>query len=171
MKPGKNHPSKGLSETTFRALIENAHEGIVLYDAKGNVRFASKSVKKVCGFNEHEVMGMSGTEFVHPDELEEAQSTFRELLKHKGKSITLIQRLRHKKGHYILCESQLTNFSHIPEINGIVSNFRDITEKKLAEDESLRVKSLLETVNKNLFEGIYMGILGTSLIYVNDAFL
>ncbi len=33
----------------FRALIENAHEGIVLYDQSGKIKFATSSIKKVVG--------------------------------------------------------------------------------------------------------------------------
>ena len=43
----KQGHSNELSETTFRALIENAHDGIVLYDYNGNIKFASSSVKKL----------------------------------------------------------------------------------------------------------------------------
>jgi len=171
MKPRKKGQSSGLSEKSFRALIENAHEGIVIYDESGRIKFATRSIKKVCGYNEHEVIGMSGVAFVHPEDLESGRESFRKLIQQKGKTLTLVQRLRHKKGHYILAESQLTNFLHIPEINGIVSNFRDITERKRAEEESAKTKRLLETINENLSEGIYMGVIGTSFLYVNDAFL
>jgi PAS domain S-box-containing protein len=65
----------------------------------------------------------------------------------------------------------LTNFLHIPEINGVVSNFRDITERKEAEQKIYQAHALLETINRNVSEGIFMGILGTKFVYANDAFL
>ncbi len=143
----------------------------MLYDVHGEIVYASKSVKKVCGYSENEVIGKSGTYFVHPDDRDQAGEAFFKLLKQPRKSITLIQRIRHKKGGYIWSESLLTNFSHIPEINGIVSNFRDITEKKIAEEKIFQSQELLQTITRNLSEGIYMGILGSKLIYVNDGFL
>lgn len=171
MKPGKKSKTSELSEKRFRALIENAHEGIVLYDVHGKIAYASKSVKKVCGYSEKEVVGKAGTYFVHPDDRDEASKAFFKLLKQPRKSVTLIQRIRHRKGGYIWSESLLTNFSHIPEINGIVSNFRDITEKKIAEEKIFQSQELLQTITRNLSEGIYMGIIGANLIYVNDGFL
>jgi PAS domain S-box-containing protein len=167
----KQGHSNELSETTFRALIENAHDGIVLYDYNGNIKFASSSIKKFGGYHESELIGRSGLEFIHPDDLENARKLFIELLDKPGKSVTVFQRLQHKKGHYFWSEALLTNFLHVPEINGIVSNFRDITEKKLAEENARQTKELLETINRNLGEGIFMGILGTKFLYVNDAFL
>ncbi len=170
MKP-KNNPKSQLSEKSFRALIENAHEGIVLYDQTGSIKFASSSVKKFGGFKESELLGKSGLEFIHPEDVDTARKAFLDLVKKPGKSVTLFQRLRHKKGHYFWSESLLTNFLHVREINGIVSNFRDISEKRAAEESARQTKDLLETINRNLGEGIFMGILGTQFLYVNDAFL
>jgi PAS domain S-box-containing protein len=167
----KKKPGDELSETTFRALIENAHEGIVLYDENGLIKFASSSVKKLGGYRESELIGRVGLEFLHPDDLENARKLFVDLLDKPGKSVTIFQRLRHKKGHYFWSEALLTNFLHIPEIKGIVSNFRDISEKKVAEESARQTKDLLETINRNLEEGIFMGILSTKFLYVNDAFL
>ena len=48
---------------------------------------------------------------------------------------------------------------------------RDISEKRAAEESAQQTKDLLETINRNLGEGIYMGILDTRFLYVNDAFL
>ncbi|HEY9047814.1 MAG TPA: PAS domain S-box protein [Ohtaekwangia sp.] len=160
-----------LSENGFRALIEHAQEGIVVYDTSGIIKFASKSVKKVCGYSEKEVMKMSGTFFVHPEDIDEARKAFRKLVKTPGKSVKLFQRVLHKKGYYIWTEYILTNFSHIAGIEGIVSNFRDITEQKKAVEQALQSRELLETINRNLTEGIYMGIIGTRFLYVNQAFL
>src|SRR5678815_1629655 len=89
-----------LSERSFRALIENAHDGIVLYDREGNIKFASSSVMKLGGYHDSELIGRSGLEFVHPEDVDAAQNAFIELLDKAGKSTTLFQRLKHKKGHY-----------------------------------------------------------------------
>ncbi|HZI25123.1 MAG TPA: PAS domain S-box protein [Chryseolinea sp.] len=160
-----------IKEGHFQALIENAHDAIVVYDSSGRIKYASKSVKKILGFNVREVVGRFGTHFVHPDDIEQTSKSFYALLKKPRKTITLFQRIRHKNGTYIWSEALLTNFSHVPEIRGIVSNFRDITEKKLAEEKIRKTKQLLETITENLSEGIFMGILESKFLYVNEAFL
>jgi PAS domain S-box-containing protein len=164
------HPNH-LSGEQFKALIENAHEGIVLYDAAGLIKYATPAVSKITGFKESEVIGKAGTYFLHPQDIAAAKKGFFDLMSQQGKSITLFQRVRHKKGHYLWSESRLTNFSHIPEIKGIVSNFRDITEKKIAEEKAKKSQDLFETINRNLSEGIFMGIVDREFIYVNEAFL
>jgi PAS domain S-box-containing protein len=160
-----------LTGKQFKALIENAHEGIVLYDEEGCIRYATPAVRNITGFKSSEVLGRSGTEFVHPDDRDAAKEGFYDVMRQRGKSVTLFQRIRHRKGHYIWCESRLTNFLNVPEINGVVSNFRDITEHKLAEEQARNTRDLVETVNRNLSEGIFMGVLNREFIYVNEAFL
>jgi PAS domain S-box-containing protein len=168
-KASKHKPT--ITESGFRALIEHAHEGIVVYDSSGYIKFASKSVKKVCGYSEKEVLGNSGTFFIHPHDVAEARKAFLKLLNTPGKSVKLFQRIKHKKGHFIWAESILTNFSHLPGVEGVVSNFRDITEQKVIAEEAFRSQELLETINRNLSEGIYMGIIKEKFLHVNQAFL
>ncbi|MBL0741749.1 PAS domain-containing sensor histidine kinase [Chryseolinea lacunae] len=168
MKQKQTHE---LNAQSFRALIEHAHEGIVIYDLKGRIRFASAGVKKIAGYQEAELLGKSGKTFLHPHDAVDAAKAFDKLLPKPGKSITILQRIRHKKGHYFWSESTLTNFAHLPEIKGVVSNFRDVTEKLKADEAAQQSRELLETINRNVSEGIFMGILGTRFIYVNDAFV
>src|SRR5690242_4075257 len=120
---GKRSKTSDASELRFKALIQNAHDGIVLYSPTGHIQFAGGSVKRISGYTATELIGMGGSDFVHPDDVDETRRRFYDLQKTPGKSITILQRLRHKKGHYIWAESRLTNFAHVPEINGIVSNF------------------------------------------------
>ena len=160
-----------LTDKQFKALIENAHEGILLYDHQGRIKYSSNSVYNITGYRQKDVLGRTGTKFLHEDDMEKASEAFFKLLKKPGKSITLFQRIRHKKGHFIWAESRLTNFSHVAELNGIVSNFRDITANKLSEEKARHTQDLLETVTRNLTEGIFMGILGQGFIYANEAFL
>ncbi len=110
----KQGHSNELSETTFRALIENAHDGIVLYDYNGNIKFASASIKRFGGYRESELIGRSGLEFIHPDDLENAQKLFIELLDKPGKSVTVFQRLRAQEGPLLLVRSTADQFSSRP---------------------------------------------------------
>jgi PAS domain-containing protein len=53
-------------------------------------------------------------------------------------------------------ECTLTNMLHDPDINGIIDNFRDVTERKLAEqlinDNELKYRSFFE----NSMDGILL---------------
>jgi PAS domain S-box-containing protein len=168
---GKRSKTSDPGELRFKALIQNAHDGIVLYTPGGRIAFAGGSVRKITGYTEREVLNMSGADFLHPDDVDEGRRVFFELQKTPGKSVKLLQRLRHKKGHYIWTESQLTNFSHVPEINGIVSNFSDVTARREAEEKMREAQEILEIVNRNVSEGIFMGVLNKRFIFANEAFI
>lgn len=160
-----------MSEKKFRALIENAYEGIVLYDKNGIIRYASPSVKNFGDYTENELLGRSGLEFTHPEDQQKTIEIFADLQNNPGKSITFRQRLLIKNGKYIWCETTLTNLLNQKDVAGIISNFRDITEQKEAEDKLKESKFLLESINQNITEAIYRNIPGEKFEYVNQAFL
>ena len=159
------------SEKKFRALIENAYEGIVIYDDQGRITYASPSIKRVAGYTEAELHGRLGSEFIHPDDIGITIDTFKEVRSTPGHSTSYRYRLRHADGSYIWSDATLTNLLNNPEINGIISNFRDMSKQKLAEDRLRETSQLLEGINQNINEAIYRSLPTGSFKYVNQAFL
>lgn len=159
------------SERKFRSLIENGHEGIVLYGADGLISYASPSIKNIAGYKEEDLLGRRGTDFIHPEEHDIVRQKFHDIVDKPGATDTHRLRIRHAKGYYIWAESTLSNLLHQSEVNGIVSNFKDISKQKIAEDQLKDNILLLENINQNLNEGIYRTIPGKEFKYVNNAFL
>ena len=158
-----------VDETRFRALIEHAHDGIILYDGEGVIQYASPAIHRFGGYTQNDLLGKRGADFVHPEEHENVSKFFWTLK--PGQSITFRQRLLHKKGYYRWGETTLTNQLHKPEIKGIISNFRDISERKEAEEKTQQFQELMETINENVEEGIFLGEFGEKFLYANTAFL
>jgi len=167
----KANLKNNITDNKFRALMAEAHEGIVLYNKEGEITYASPSSINISGFKDTEMLGTSGMSFVHPDEKEIALKNFAKVLDKAGSSITFKHRLRHKEGNFIWVESTLSNFLHDPTVGGVISNFRDITSQKKAEDELKESKNLLENVNQNIKEAIYRNLPDSSFEYVNEGFL
>ena len=160
-----------LNASRFKALLENAYDGIVLYDSTGVIQYASPSIKSFLGYSNLDVLGRKGTEFVYADEQEEAREAFYKVLIQPGSSITKTQRFVTKKGSVRWSEYTLTNLLHNEEVRGIVSNFRDIHERKIAEEKASKSLKLLNTISENIVDGIFFGIPGQEFQYVNPAFL
>jgi PAS domain S-box-containing protein len=163
--------NKPQSPSRFKALLENAYDGIVLYNVHGIIQYASPSVKKIGGFLPIDLIGKSGTSFIHPKEREKARQAFFSLLTHPGKSISLTQRFITKKGDYIWCEYTLTNLLHNPDVRGIASNFRNIHERTLALAKAAETQRLLNILSENITDGIFIGTPQKEFNYVNRAFL
>lgn len=126
----------GEKEESFRLLIEHSKDGISLTDMNGITVYASPTARKILGYEETEISGTSGREFVHPVDLERIKDLFRDF--HPGRSIDYEMRVRHKNGKYRWIEVTTTNLVHVKGIESIVSNFRDVTERKEMEQAALQ---------------------------------
>ena len=122
-------------EQWFRTLVEHISDAIVLLTADGTVLYASPSAVRVTGYTPEERVGMNGFALVHPDDLEYTRQRLSDLLDHPEEVITVEYRQRHKDGAWRWLEGIANNLLHDPTIGAIVVNFRDITERKWAEEE------------------------------------
>jgi PAS domain S-box-containing protein len=167
--PKKKATGKAFTEKTFRLLTQYANEGIAVYDFHGVVQYANASICRLSGYKEKELVGRPSESFVHPDDRERRKQLFNSLL--PGQNVTIIQRLRHKKGHYLLCKVTFTNFLEEPSVRGIVANMQDVSEKHQTKDKVDDYQLLLETITENVQDGIFLGISGEKFLYANSAFL
>jgi len=144
-----------LSERKFRSLIENAMDTVIVMDGKGDIVFASDSITRITGFATKEIFGHSANEYVHPDDIPAAQNHFMSLAATPGKSAIVIQRILKTDGTYIWCECVVTNLLHDPAVRGMVSNFREITERKEAEESLKANNAELKKSNMELDKFVY----------------
>ncbi len=123
------------NEHRFRTLIEHGSDSIALIDQNNKILYLSPSVKNVEGYEPEELLGRSGIEHTHPDDLPLVKNAVEELMKNPGKPISRIWRRRHKDGHWMWLEGISTNLLDDPAVRAIVTNYRDITKRKKAEEE------------------------------------
>ncbi len=123
------------NEKRFRALIENGEDLISLCNANGNVFYTSPSIYNVLGYTIESFSDILIFDLLHPDELPKILEQVQVILETPGSSFFCRQRYQHKNGNWIWCEGTVTNMLHEPGINGLVLNFRDISERKLAEQQ------------------------------------
>ncbi len=136
------------SENRFRALIENSSDAIALVGLDGTILYASPPVTRMLGYEIDEYVGQIAFEFIHPDDLQSAEEIFGRILQQPGISVTAQARERHKDGSWRWLEGVATNLLDEPSVRAIVVNFRDVTERKRAEEEIKRRVAELEAVNK-----------------------
>ena len=137
------------SEEYFRALIENAHDAIVILSADGTIRYESPVVERLWGYKEEDWSGKDYSEFVHPDDMEKAAEVFAELLENPGSNISTEICVRHKDGLWSIVEANAQNLVNNQAVGGIVVNIRDITKRKKAE-EALQERMRFETLLSDL---------------------
>ncbi|WP_192820391.1 PAS domain S-box protein [Rufibacter sp. LB8] len=136
-KERQNHLQELISnEHKYRSLIENGGDVVVILNQEFTPTYVSPSISHVLGYSEQEALLLNLQEIIHPQDVEVAMHTMQKCLSQPGVPMKgMDARLRHKNGSWRWAEATLTNMLHDPAIKGIVDNFRDITERKNAEDE------------------------------------
>ena len=141
------------SEIRFRSLIENSADFIMMANGEGRFVYGSPSVKRYLGYSEEEYLYQSVFTFIHPDSVAEAQRLLGELAQFPRQPFTIYLKLIHRNGEEIWVEGIATNLLDMPGINALVGNFRDISERKKAEQlilekEELRHQLMEEKLNR-----------------------
>lgn len=144
------------NEARFRALIEHSHDAVTMLSADGTVLYDSPSIARVLGYSPTERLGRSVFEFVHPDERQNMAHGFAKFAPHAGAVALSEVRFVHKDGTPIWIEGVRTNLLHEPAVKSVVVNYRDITERKRAEEALANERSLLRTVIDTMPDPIYV---------------
>ncbi|MEE8373534.1 MAG: ATP-binding protein [Dehalococcoidia bacterium] len=124
----------------FRALVENSSDGIYVLNADGTIRYAGSSVERLLGYPPESQLGKNLVEYVSPDEAVIVGGAFSRLIEDPGSTITIEARFRHLNGSWRTVEAISKNLMDDVVVAGIVVNFRDVTERKEAEEEKQRME-------------------------------
>ena len=137
------------SESRFRALIENGLDDISLLAADGTLLWESPSTVRNLGYQPNEYVGRNIFEMMHPHDLRWTSELYTELIREPGSRKQGTFRLRRVDGAWRWMEAIVTNMLNQPGIEAIIVNYRDVTERKQAEEalrqSQARYQSLVET--------------------------
>lgn len=166
------------SDKTFRELIKNSFDMLVLLDENGIQRYVSESCEKILGYEPEELTNISVIDsMIHPDDQEKTNQGFVDIVHHSKHGGTQY-RHRHKNGEWVYLEAFGNNQLQNPAIRAVVLNVRDITERKRAEkalkESEARLSELIAT--KDRFFSIighdlknpFSGILGFSELLIDQ---
>ncbi len=134
-------------ENRFRALIEHASEVISLIDATGLITYVSPAITKILGYTPAEYVGLNAFDLLHPDDFQENARLFEQILQRPNAIRSSEFRFRHKDGSWHWIKAVGTNLLAEPNIEAIVVNFHDITERKQAEAELAQRAAHLGLIN------------------------
>jgi PAS domain S-box-containing protein/putative nucleotidyltransferase with HDIG domain len=140
------------SEERYRELVENASDVIYTHDLEGHFTSSNPAGSRVYGYTVQEILQLNIAQIVDPEYLPVAQENTRrklEGLEETGPYELLTHR---KDGEPVWVEvsTRLVSKGGVPvEIEGIA---RDITERKLAEQERERsLERLRETLEQTVY--------------------
>ncbi len=138
-------------EQKFRSILQNSHDMLFLFDTDGKIEFLSPAIEKAFGYTNRDIDIQYILDSIHPDDFEHVMHQLR--LAHDSPDIPVFVTLRkqRKEGDYVWLEGTLTNLLHIPDVNVIVANFRDVTERKLFEEQQELLVSMVNSSEDAIF--------------------
>ncbi|MGB3144206.1 MAG: PAS domain S-box protein, partial [Maribacter sp.] len=136
------------SEQRFKALVQGANDLYAIIDLEGRYTYMSPSSTAIIGIPPEAFIGMDAFEFIHPDDIEQTQSSLKKIAT-EGKVVMERYRAKNQYGEWRWVETVLTNMLDNPAVNGIVINSRDITEKIEQENKILLSQKRFEALVEN----------------------
>ncbi|MCP4710351.1 MAG: PAS domain S-box protein, partial [Planctomycetes bacterium] len=152
------------SEEKYRQVVNNSHDIIYALSPEGILTFINPQALKM-GYTEDEIVGHHISEFIHPDDIESVMKDFTYTLE-TGETPVTEFRMRKKDGSFIYAEETGEVIYEAGQIQKIVGSIRDITERKQAEEEIRKFKTISDVANY----GTAISDLQGNLLYLNNTF-
>jgi two-component system cell cycle sensor histidine kinase/response regulator CckA len=128
------------SEEKYRALMDNASEGILLADVEGNLLEPNKKMLEMADYSLDELLKLNFLQIAPATEANRAQAAFQELLARGSVAVTDAQLMRRDGGIIpIDLTASLVRYAGKTVVQAI---FRDISERKKMEEERLLLSKL-----------------------------
>jgi PAS domain S-box-containing protein len=132
------------SEARLRATVEQATAGVARCDTNGRIVFANRTLCKMLGYTESELIGKSVADVTYRDDLKKTMRLFRRMIQ-LGKPFEVEKRYVRKDGSVLWAD---VSASAVREPNGkaqsTVAVIVDITARKKVEEALQRSNEALE---------------------------
>jgi PAS domain S-box-containing protein len=132
------------SEAIKNTMVSNIGDVIVIIDQNGITQYKSPNITKLFGWKPEELIGKNTWDNVHPDDLEAGQKFFGTILTEPNATGTKEIRYKRKDGNYVWIEINVINLLHDKDIQGVLGNYHDISDRKQAENELIEAKKHAE---------------------------
>ena len=140
----------GESEARYRLLADHSTDMVFQLDHDLVRRYVSPAAREILGYEPEELVGTKPAGLVHPEDEPYVTLAFQSLLKGSVDRRSIINRFRHRSGHWIWVEAQLKVLigSETGRPEGIIGTLRDISARIAIEqqlqDANRRLQALAE---------------------------
>jgi diguanylate cyclase (GGDEF)-like protein/PAS domain S-box-containing protein len=138
------------AEQRFAALVENSTDMITLVvvrDDVPHIEWASPSIERVLGYSPDELIDTNPLDLIHPDDVERMFGASARAVE-SGAPTLIEYRALAKDGTVRFFEAVTTDLSSESTVGGFVTNARDITDRRHAEQQARQLTEVLEQSNE-----------------------
>jgi diguanylate cyclase (GGDEF)-like protein/PAS domain S-box-containing protein len=136
------------SEARYRLLADHSSDVVFHLGLDLVRRYVSPSCREILGYEPEEMVGAKPLNLVHPDEAVHVRTIFQSLLDGEIVRQSVINRMRHKDGHWVWVEAELRTLKD-PATGaalGLIGAMRDITARREMEDRLAEANRRLEAL-------------------------
>lgn len=131
------------AETRYRSLALNSSDVLTLVGRDGIVSYQSSSASRVFALPANGMVGRSIDDWVHPDDLDLLTDALGRACADNHTRVEC--RFLHADGTYLYAETVVTDLLDDPAVGALVLNSRDITDRRVLEDE-LRERAMHDSL-------------------------
>jgi PAS domain S-box-containing protein len=145
------------SESRFRLLVENISDIVAIIGADHTFRYISPAVEMALGYSAEEVLGRSSLDFVHPDHAAFLQQRTESRLLGEAEPIDLTEvPIRHRNGSWRTLQIRGRRHEERQGEPVVILTARDVTERRLSEEELRRQRAYFARLFENAPEAIVL---------------
>ena len=157
-------------EQRFRAFVENSSDIIVIINLEGIITYINPAVERVLGFKPEERIGANGFELVHPDDMQFLADSFNTLARDTNSPVIQGEmHLRHKDGSWRTFEGVGSNMVNNNFVEAIIVNYRDITERKRAEEMLKESENKYRLLAENIQDVVFVMDMNLNYTYISPS--
>jgi PAS domain S-box-containing protein len=143
------------NEAKLRAMMQHSSDIVNILDIDTTINYCSPAIFRTLGYMPEDVMGSKFISFIHPEDLPIFQDFLTQSVDALSVSTPIVMRHRHISGNWIYLESVCCNLLQDANVQGLVINSRDITERKRTEtalqDSELRLAAIASSMPATLY--------------------
>jgi diguanylate cyclase (GGDEF)-like protein/PAS domain S-box-containing protein len=119
----------------FRTLVHHASDLITVVEPGGTIMYQSPSVQRLIGSGQDDLAGTDYFDLLVEDDVPHVRAIFTDVSAAPDATVTAEYRMRHTDGSSRYVESIVSNLVDDPTVNGLVLNTRDVTDRKILQEE------------------------------------
>lgn len=136
------------TERRYRAMFENSSDLVCVLSPDGRITFSTPTSKHVLGLEPSALVGSPLSDIVHEQDRAKALSLLRGAMRDRTQVDPLELRIRDAGGAHRWFEVLVRDLRDEPEIGGLVLNARDVSDRRVAEQQlatnEARFRSLVQ---------------------------
>ncbi len=155
------------NEDPFQIIVDNANEGFIITDSRGNILYCNKGTSILIGYDNNELLGMNFENLLHPDEVTKVTNTFKNRVVGDNQTNRYETIFLSKNKKEIPVEYSITEIIW-KGVKNILITICDISDRKEAQKALIDSEKLLDDILTASSVGIAYSV-DRKIIWANES--